>query len=46
MPGSQSFAEDPRNQAVLVSLNGDLVPRHAARVSIFDGGFVGQVHRL
>jgi branched-chain amino acid aminotransferase len=40
MPGSQDFAADPRNGCVLVSLNGDLVPREAARVSIFDGGFV------
>jgi branched-chain amino acid aminotransferase len=40
MPGSQSFAVDPRNEGVLVSLNGELVPRRAARVSIFDAGFV------
>lgn len=40
MPGSQSYAEDPRNERVLVSLNGELVQRSAAKVSIFDGGFV------
>jgi branched-chain amino acid aminotransferase len=40
MPGSQSYARDPRNERVLVSLNGELVPREAAKVSIFDGGFV------
>ncbi|MGA2188809.1 MAG: aminotransferase class IV [Steroidobacteraceae bacterium] len=40
MPGSQSFAVDPRNERVLVSLNGQLMPRDAAKVSIFDGGFV------
>jgi branched-chain amino acid aminotransferase len=40
MPGSQSFAADPRNAGVLVSLNGRLVAREAAMVSIFDGGFV------
>jgi branched-chain amino acid aminotransferase len=40
MPGSQSFAVDPRNERVLVSLNGQLIPRDAAKVSIFDGGFV------
>ena len=40
MPGTQSFAADPRNANVLVSLNGELMPRSAARVSIFDGGFV------
>lgn len=40
MPGSQDFASDPRNAGVLIYLNGDLVPRDEARVSIFDGGFV------
>jgi len=40
MPGSQSFASDPRNKGVWVSLNGQLVTRQAAKVSIFDGGFV------
>ena len=40
MPGSQDFAADPRNDAVLVFLNGELVPRAAAKVSIFDAGFV------
>jgi branched-chain amino acid aminotransferase len=40
MPGSQDSAADPRNAGALVSLNGRLVPRDAATVSIFDGGFV------
>ena len=40
MPGSQDFAVDPRNAAALVYLNGELVARDAATVSIFDGGFV------
>src|SRR6202789_639198 len=40
MPGSKDFAADPRNAAAMVSLNGRLVPRREARVSIFDGGFV------
>ena len=39
MPGSQDFIDDPRNAAVLVSLNGVLTPRDEARVSIFDAGF-------
>jgi branched-chain amino acid aminotransferase len=39
MPGSQDFAPDPRNAGLLVYLNGALVPRSEARVSIFDGGF-------
>jgi branched-chain amino acid aminotransferase len=40
MPGSQDFAVDPRNANALVYLNGRLVLRDAATVSIFDGGFV------
>lgn len=40
MAGSQDFAADPRNAQTLIYLNGDLVPRSAALVSIFDGGFV------
>lgn len=40
MTGSQDFAEDPRNARVLVYVNGDLVPREQARVSVFDSGFV------
>ena len=39
MPGSQDFADDPRNAAVRVSLNGVLTPRDEAKVSIFDAGF-------
>jgi branched-chain amino acid aminotransferase len=40
MPGSQDFAADPRNADLLVYLNGAMVPRDEAKVSIFDGGFV------
>ncbi len=40
MAGSQDFASDPRNASALIYLNGDLVPRDQARVSIFDAGFV------
>jgi branched-chain amino acid aminotransferase len=40
LPGSQDFAPDPRNAAAMVSLNGRLIERQAAQVSIFDGGFV------
>ena len=40
MPGSQDFVDDPANASVLIYLNGDLVPRAEARVSVFDGGFV------
>ncbi len=40
MPGSQDFAPDPRNAQALIWLNGDLVPRTRAMVSVFDAGFV------
>jgi branched-chain amino acid aminotransferase len=40
MAGSQDFAADPRNAEVLIYVNGDLVPRSEARVSVFDAGFV------
>jgi branched-chain amino acid aminotransferase len=38
--GSQAFAPDPRNDALLVWVNGRLVPRAEAVVSVFDAGFV------
>src|ERR1051326_579711 len=40
MPGSQDFASDPRNERVLIYLNGEMVPRGEAKVSVFDAGFV------
>jgi branched-chain amino acid aminotransferase len=40
LPGSQDFAGDPRNADALVWLNGALVPKTEAKVSIFDAGFV------
>lgn len=40
MPGSQDFASDPRNDAVLIYLSGRLVPKSEAMVSVFDAGFV------
>src|SRR5690242_19422199 len=40
MPGSQDFAADPRNERALIYLNGAMVPRAEAKVSIFDAGFV------
>ncbi|MGV7213822.1 aminotransferase class IV [Bradyrhizobium sp. UFLA05-112] len=37
--GAQTPVEDPRNAHVLIWLNGRLVPRSEALVSIFDAGF-------
>jgi branched-chain amino acid aminotransferase len=38
--GTHEYADDPRNDAVLVSVNGELTPRAQAVVSVFDAGFV------
>ena len=40
MAGSQDFALDPRNADARVWLNGQLVRKEDAKVSIFDAGFV------
>lgn len=37
---AQGYLDDPRNEQVLVYVNGMLVPRGEARVSVFDSGFV------
>jgi branched-chain amino acid aminotransferase len=39
MPGSQDYARDPRNERLLVYVDGALVPRAEAKVSVFDAGF-------
>ena len=38
--GVHEFRDDPRNDEVLIWLNGELVPRPEAKVSVFDSGFV------
>jgi branched-chain amino acid aminotransferase len=38
--GAHDFADDPRNADVLIHVNGALVPRAEATVSVFDAGFV------
>jgi branched-chain amino acid aminotransferase len=38
--GVHDYADDPRNAEILISVNGDLVPRDQAVVSVFDAGFV------
>jgi branched-chain amino acid aminotransferase len=37
---AQGYVDDPRNEAVLVYVNGAFVPRDQASVSVFDAGFV------
>lgn len=38
--GTHDYADDPRNEGVLIYVNGALVPRAEAKVSVFDSGFV------
>jgi branched-chain amino acid aminotransferase len=38
--GTQDYLDDPRNDSILISVNGALTPRDEAKVSVFDSGFV------
>jgi branched-chain amino acid aminotransferase len=38
--GTHDYIDDPRNADIKISLNGKLVPRNEAQVSVFDSGFV------
>ena len=38
--GTHDFSPDPRNDAILISVNGTLPPRAEAMVSVFDSGFM------
>jgi branched-chain amino acid aminotransferase len=38
--GTHDFQDDPRNEDILIWVNGELVPRARAVVSVFDSGFV------
>ena len=38
--GTHDFSPDPRNDAILISVNGKLTPRAEAVVSVFDSGFM------
>jgi branched-chain amino acid aminotransferase len=38
--GTHDHADDPRNAQILINVNGRLVPRGQAVVSVFDAGFV------
>ena len=37
---THDFIEDPRNENVLIYVNGELVPRSNAKISVFDSGFL------
>ncbi|MGH8191801.1 MAG: aminotransferase class IV [Rhodanobacteraceae bacterium] len=38
--GTHDYAPDPRNETIRVNLNGELVARNEAKVSVFDAGYV------
>lgn len=38
--GTHEYVDDPRNQHILIYVNGELYPRAEAKVSVFDSGFV------
>src|SRR3954469_3729977 len=38
--GAHDYVADSRNDDILISVNGSVVPRHQAVVSVFDSGFV------
>lgn len=38
--GTHEYAADPRNETILINVNGELVPRAEATVSVFDSGFM------
>ena len=40
MKGAHDYHDDPRNQSILIDINGRLYPRNEAKVSVFDSGFV------
>lgn len=37
---THSFRKDPRNDEILININGELFPRDKAVVSVFDSGFI------
>ena len=37
---THSYTPDPRNESILININGELVPRAQAVVSVFDSGFI------
>ena len=38
--GTHDFSPDPRNDAIMINVNGEMVPRQNAVVSVFDSGFM------
>ncbi|MEP6388413.1 MAG: aminotransferase class IV [Halioglobus sp.] len=40
MQGTHEYAGDARNDAILIDINGEILPREKAVVSVFDSGFI------
>jgi branched-chain amino acid aminotransferase len=40
MKGTHEYAGDPRNDSILIEINGEHYPRHEAKISVFDSGFI------
>lgn len=40
MRGTHASLPDPRNEGVLIYINGEFFPRHDAKISVFDSGFL------
>ncbi|MEX2435169.1 MAG: aminotransferase class IV [Balneolaceae bacterium] len=38
--GTHNAVEDPRNEEILIYINGDLMPRKEAKISVFDSGYL------
>ncbi|MCR9213259.1 MAG: D-amino acid aminotransferase [Proteobacteria bacterium] len=38
--GTHTAEEDPRNESLLIYVNGEIVPRDEAKVSVYDAGFM------
>ena len=38
--GTHEYADDPRNADILIHVNGELVHRDEAKISVFDSGFI------
>ena len=40
MKGTHEYVDDPRNETILIDINGSHFLRHEAKISVFDSGFV------
>ena len=38
--GTHDYPVDPRNENILISVNGEMFPRNEAKVSVFDSGYI------